>query len=204
MRIPNITMPFYYILGGDNAENFRNRKNFFSFNVQTTSDPDMRITDIVARWQGSSHDQNIFNHSAIRARFENGDFGNSLILGDSGYASRPYLVTPIRHPVLPEEHLFNESQIRTRSTVERQYGTWKRRFPVLSLGIRLALQTVQQVIVACAVLHNIAIDMHEDEPPMDPELPALDVLRDQIPRERAPQEVGAVQRALLEYFRNLL
>lgn len=35
--------------GGDNAEVYRNRKNFFSINVQTICDTKLKIQDIVAR-----------------------------------------------------------------------------------------------------------------------------------------------------------
>jgi hypothetical protein len=164
----------------------------------------MHIMDVVARWPGSSHDQTIFNNSAIQARLQRGEFGDSLILGDSGYTVQPYLVTPLRNPQLPEEHLYNEAQIRTRGTVERQYGLWKRRFPVLSLGMRLALDNVQNVIVACAVLHNLAIDMNEREPPADPELPAPDIEAGQIPRvEAIGGGLQGIQRGLVEYFRQL-
>ncbi|CAI6370893.1 unnamed protein product, partial [Macrosiphum euphorbiae] len=48
--------------------------------------------------------------------------------------------------------------------VERSYGVWKRRFPVLSLGIRLDLSKVEAIIVATAVLHNIAILQKEKIP----------------------------------------
>ena len=34
--------------GGDNAEAYRNRKGFFSINVQTICDADLKIQDIVA------------------------------------------------------------------------------------------------------------------------------------------------------------
>ncbi|KAJ8978100.1 hypothetical protein NQ317_018966 [Molorchus minor] len=39
---------------GDQAENFRNRKEYYSFNVQTICDANLCIRDIVARWPGSS------------------------------------------------------------------------------------------------------------------------------------------------------
>lgn len=57
---------------------------------------------------------------------------------------------------------------------------WKRRFPVLSLGIRLKVETALTVIVAVGVLHNIAVDRVEREPPLDPEviLPNLDFIEE--------------------------
>lgn len=68
-------------LGGDDGEIFRNRKGYFSVNVQTVCDADKKITDLVARWPGSVHDATIFNNSNIKARFETGEFNNTFLLG---------------------------------------------------------------------------------------------------------------------------
>lgn len=117
--------------------------------------------DIVARWPGSVHDQTIFNNSFLKQRFESGQFGDSLILGDSGYELKRYLLTPFLNPASPAENLYNESHIRTRNTVERCFGVCKNRFPVLRRQITLKLDRVQAIIVACFVLHNFAIDANE-------------------------------------------
>ncbi|KAL1448360.1 hypothetical protein WDU94_005508 [Cyamophila willieti] len=61
--------------------------------------------------------------------------------------------------------LYNVSLIRIRNPVERSYGVWKRRFPVLKHGMRLKLETCQAVTIATAVLHNIAIDENSALPP---------------------------------------
>ena len=45
----------------------------------------------------------------------------------------------------------------TPNTVERSYGLWKRRFPVLATGIQVHFRNVEAIIVACAVLHNNAV-----------------------------------------------
>ncbi|XP_022831024.1 putative nuclease HARBI1, partial [Spodoptera litura] len=79
--------------GGDSAENYRNRKSNFSINVQLVCDSKLRCLDIVARWPGSVHDQTIFNNSFLKQRLESGQFRNSLILGDSGYELKQYLLT---------------------------------------------------------------------------------------------------------------
>jgi hypothetical protein len=168
----------------------------------------MRIMDVVARWPGASHDEYIFDNSALQTRLAMGEFGDGLILGDCGYAVKPYMITPLRHPTLPEHHLYNEAQIRTRNTVERSYGVWKRRFPVLLLGllpIRIALPTAQLVVVACAVLHNVAVDMNEEDPPIDPDLPPVDLDANFVPNEEEPEEAAnaGVQRELVDYFRRL-
>lgn len=158
------------IAGGENAELFRNRKGYFSLNVQTVCNSNLEITNVVARWQGSAHDSTIFNNSRLRANFKDGTYGNSLLLGDSAYPSKQYLVTPLLNPQTAAERLYNESHIRTRNIIERLFGVWKRRFPILALGMRYHLHRIMSVIVATAVLHNIARRNNDVVPDLDPEL----------------------------------
>lgn len=152
--------------GAEEAERFRNRKNWFSINVQTISAADLKIISLVCRWPGATHDH-IFKNSAIRQRFECGDFRSFILVGDSGYMNTMYMATPFLDTAFdPVLELYNESQIRTRNCVERSYGVLKRRFPILSLGMKnRKLQTVQEIIAACCVLHNIAIDERDALPP---------------------------------------
>ena len=63
--------------------------------------------------------------------------------------------------------LYQESQIRTRNVVERCFGVWKRRFPVLSEGMRVGLKKSRSIISAAAVLHNIALIAKDEIPPVD-------------------------------------
>lgn len=144
--------------GGENAERFRNRKGYFSINVQTVSDAGLRIQNIVARWPGSVHDSTIFDNSRIKAFMET-RYDGCFILGDSGYPVQNYLMTPLANPLTVAENLYNESLIRTRNVVERSYGVWKRRFPCLSMGLRVKLDTALNIIVATAVLHNLACNL---------------------------------------------
>ena len=139
--------------GGDNAELFRNRKGFFSINVQAVSGPNLAIQNIVVRWPGSVHDARVFDNSRLCARFERGDIPG-VLLGDSGYPCRQYLMTPIIAPQTRPERMYNCAQIRTRNTVERMFGVWKRMFPCLSQTLRTKLETTLTIIVATAVLYN--------------------------------------------------
>lgn len=50
----------------------------------------------------------------------------------------------------------------------RCFGVLKRRFPVLSKGLTVDLNNTQAIIVACAVLHNICVDMHDELPDDEP------------------------------------
>lgn len=150
--------------GGENAEIYRNRKGWFSINVQAVCNTQLEITDIVARWPGSVHDSTIFNSSALRAQFEAGEFLHAWLLGDSGYACRNYLLTPILNPSTQAEERYNTSHIQTRNLIERTFGILKRRFPCLSMGSRVKPEKAVNVIVATAVLHNLALSMN-DAPP---------------------------------------
>lgn len=48
--------------------------------------------------------------------------GNSLLLRDSAYPLKKYLVIPLLTPQTAAEHLYNEAHIRTRNTIERLFG----------------------------------------------------------------------------------
>lgn len=158
--------------GGPNGERFRNRKQFFSLNIQVIGNHDLKIQNIVARWPGSTHDAFIFDSSNIKSRVERGEFYPGVLLGDGGYKLETFMLTPYRNPETNEERHFNRCHIRTRNTVERLFGVWKNRFPCLAFGLRTEINTTMTVIVACAVMHNICINNHDAIP--DDHNPELD------------------------------
>jgi hypothetical protein len=191
-----ITINLY--TGGPNAEYFRNRKGYFSINFQIIACPYLKIMDVVARWHGSCHDQIIFKKSLIYHKLINGKWGNSLIVTDSGYANSNHVVTPFLNPQNYVGELNNESIIRTRNPVERSYGVLKRRFSVLSLGLRLKSDTTQAIIVACCILHNIACDNNDMDPPvLDIILPENENINTE---EQQSESKNARQQLIQEYF----
>ena len=105
-------------VGGPNAERFRCRKNYFSINTQVVGGPNYEITNIVARWPGSTHDSRIFDNSFICAKFENNEM-SGLLLGDQGYPCRTFLMTPLHYPHSQAEFRYNTSLSKTRAIVER-------------------------------------------------------------------------------------
>ncbi|KAJ8928329.1 hypothetical protein NQ314_019119 [Rhamnusium bicolor] len=64
--------------------------------------PKMEISDIVVQHPDSTHDSVIFDRSAIRVRFEQGQICG-LLSGDNGYACRSYLLTPVIYPTAQQE-----------------------------------------------------------------------------------------------------
>ncbi|VEN54273.1 unnamed protein product [Callosobruchus maculatus] len=190
--------------GGARAEMFRNRKGYFSINVQTVASTSLKIMDIVARWPGSAHDQTVFDNSAIKRRLHNREFGESVLIADSGYANTLHVITPLIQPANDIQNVFNEAVTRTRNPVERQYGVWKRRFPILAVGIRVKLATALNIIVATAVLHNIAIEENEDEPVDDPEMNVNVNEECMVEATIGPNYVNARDFLLSEYIPQLL
>lgn len=172
--------------------------------MQTISDANLRIRNIVARWPGSTNDRLIYNNSRIKAELHHGTFGNSFILGDSGYTLDEHIMIPLANPIRPVENLYNESQIRTRNVVERQYGIWKRRFQILRLEMRVLLDTTLAIIVATAVLHNIALDRDDPQPVDEYVFDEENHIQDNV--EELPQGNGHMirQNLINNYFQNLL
>lgn len=148
---------------GPTAELFRNRKGFFSINVQVIGDAELVIRNIVARWPGSTHDARIFDNSSIGCQLSNTNEGGYL-LGDSGYPCRTYLLTPFSNPKDSSERRFNFAHAKTQTTVERLFGVWKRRFPCVAAGLRTKLETSLAVIIATTMFHNFARHHNLPEP----------------------------------------
>lgn len=128
--------------GGTNAELYRNRKGYFSVNVQAVASAKLFFENVVARWPGSVHDATIFANSRLCARFESGEISSGFLLGDGGYPCRKYLLTPLAETRIQRQERYNYSQIRTRNPVERAFGVLKRRFPCLRMGLRVKVMQI--------------------------------------------------------------
>lgn len=125
----------------------------------------MEIYDIVARWPGSVHDSRIFSNSRCNMRFEEGDLKDTgILLGDSGYAQTSYMFTPMLNPQTPQQQHYNRAHISTRNVIERVNGVLKRRFACLSRKLQNKITNVPNIIVACAILHNISLTTNEQLP----------------------------------------
>ncbi|XP_060855453.1 putative nuclease HARBI1 [Metopolophium dirhodum] len=178
------------------GERFRNRKGYFSINVQAVCNSNLQFKNIVARWPGSVHDSTIFDNSLLRAQFENNEFGDAVMVGDGGYACRNYMMTPLSNPVTEAEIRYQKAQIGTGNVIERTFGVWKRRFPVLLVGIRTQIPTTLVTIIATAVLHNMLINSN-DPLPVDETL-LIEDLRQQVPVFLVPQTGNIKRRTLID------
>lgn len=154
----------------------------------------------MCRWPGSAHDSHIFRNSNICLRLENDEMNPYVLLGDSGYPLKKYLITPLLNLETAAERKFNQAQIKTRGIIERTFGIWKRRFPILSLGIRNKLETAQSIIVGTAVIHNIAQERHDFIDNL-PDMPNDDDVNNINNNEN---EIANYRYPFIEYFQHLL
>ena len=116
------------------TSSFVKRKQFYSINVEAVCDSDAFITNIVARWPRSTHDSRIFENCKIVDKLREGTI-DGILVGESGYACREYLMTPILKSKNAGEVRCNTAHRRTRCVIERCFGL---RFPCLHLGLRTA------------------------------------------------------------------
>ncbi|XP_046344257.2 putative nuclease HARBI1 [Haliotis rufescens] len=153
------------------------RKGFHAINVQAVCDAQLRFTNIIVQWPGSTHDSHIFNNCNLKRHLEEGKY-DIWLLGDSGYACRPYLLTPVNNPANEKEEKYNRCHIGTRNSVERAFGLCKSRFRCLHKTTGCLLFSPQKsikIITACFQLHNLAILLRLPEPDVLCENPGPEV-----------------------------
>ncbi|KAJ1150378.1 hypothetical protein NDU88_003172 [Pleurodeles waltl] len=80
--------------------------------------------------------------------------------GDSGYPNLSWLLTPVRNPRTRADERYNEAHGRTRRVIERTLGLLKARFwchHMTGGSLYYSPKKVCQIIVACCMLHNLAL-----------------------------------------------
>ncbi|KAJ8381024.1 hypothetical protein SKAU_G00018020 [Synaphobranchus kaupii] len=134
----------------------------------------MQLLNVCSKWPGSTHDSFILRHSRVGLRLEAGESGDGWLLA--------------------EELRYNLAHGRTRSVVERTIGLLKGRWRCLDASGEKLLykpEKVTRIILACGVLHNIALRHGigmDVEIRMDPQEPP------NPPPNEAPTPADAVRR----------
>lgn len=133
---------------------------------QIVVDHNLNILDAYTGWPGCAHDARVLRNSSLFLKAEAGDkfAPNKLIIGDSAYPLKPWLVTPFRDTGnLNQAHRrFNKRISSSRQVVERSIGLIKGRFRRLrEIGVREP-ETIARTILAGCILHNLCIKTNED------------------------------------------
>jgi hypothetical protein len=152
------------------ANAFYNRKHYPSINVMAVCNSAKQFIYLYASWPGSCHDAFILRQSALWDDFEAGRGHGAVILGDSGYPCRHWLLTPHPNPVDNSQERFNSALCSTRVLIEQTFGIWKRRFALMHQEVRTSPERACKLIGCCAILHNIAqsFGLPDVEEPVEP------------------------------------
>ncbi|XP_046563455.1 putative nuclease HARBI1 [Haliotis rubra] len=160
---------------GDEEPSYVCRKGYHAINAQAVCDDKLRFLNVVSRWPGATHDATVLSSSALGQHLEKNPV-DGWLLGDSGYPSRSWLLTPILEAHTRPEERYNSCHCRTRNVVERAFGVLKSRFRCLhkSTGcLPFTPAKSSKIIMACFKLHNFCLsrnmpclvdhDLDEDE-----------------------------------------
>ena len=119
---------------------------------------------------GSSSDAQIFKHSDLRHKIEDGTIGfpeseslvddgpkmNYFIFGDDAFPLKLWLMKPYsRRGMDLNQRVFNYRLSRGRRVVENAFGILTSRFWIFQKLMQKEPPVVARVVMACLVLHNL-------------------------------------------------
>uniref|UniRef100_A0A8I6XZV9 DDE Tnp4 domain-containing protein n=1 Tax=Hordeum vulgare subsp. vulgare TaxID=112509 RepID=A0A8I6XZV9_HORVV len=131
-------------------------------------DSDIRFTYVLAGWEGSAHDATILADALTRERGLQVPPGKFYLV-DAGYGAKQEFLPPFRgvryylnewckNPIQNDKEIFNLRHSSLRVTVERAFGSLKRRFKILNDAKPFFTFSLHvDIVIACGVLHNYAI-----------------------------------------------
>ncbi len=158
---------------GNVGQDYYHRKNCYAINCQVIANDQRLIYDIDNGWPGATNDARVWHLSEVKGYLdEDHQHHFFLMAGDSAYPISAWLVRPYTTAEAadaPNKAYFNECLSGLRTVMsEDVYGVWKSRFPCLRC-LRCHLPLAQDVILATAILHNIATRWKAEEFPLGPD-----------------------------------
>ena len=150
-------------------EDYFNRKQKYSINLQGTVDGSGMFIDVSTGWPGSMHDARVLRLSSLYRKATNDEILTEpekiiegvpvrpLILGDSAYPLLPWLIGPYPQSatMTRDQSRFNKAMNKSRVVVERAFGKLKCRWRGLLKVLEESTRKVPHTILACCILHNI-------------------------------------------------
>ncbi len=164
----------------DVADNYLDRTRGHSVIAQAVVDHRGLFTSVNAGYPGSAHDLTVLRASRLYKNIVGGltVADGDVLLADSGYFVRPYLLTPFDlrgGPLTAEQIRYNTAHSRARGIVERAFGQLKQRYRTLLFGIEGDVFRAHHVVTACFALHNFGL-LHGEPPWEIDEREANDVI----------------------------
>ncbi|XP_041464536.1 putative nuclease HARBI1 [Lytechinus variegatus] len=177
---------------GEDEYVYVNRKGKYTLNVQLVCDSNFVITNVIARWPGSTHDSRILQTSKLHRKFQNGQL-KGILLGDSGYPLLPWLMTPILNPQSQAERAYNNSQVKSRAIIEQVNGRLKNKFRCLiGHGMQIRPERAERIITACCVLYNISKQYGERQDHDERDVEAHQDEIEEVVRQQGVRDLAAI------------
>ncbi|XP_045450706.1 putative nuclease HARBI1 [Melitaea cinxia] len=128
-----------------------------------------KILAINAKFGGATHDAFIWENSNINDYMKYLYRSNESVwlLGDSGYPQRPWMMTPYTDAAQDSiEEIYNKKHSCARVVIENTFGRLKNRWRCLNKDrvLHYKPEKCAKIIIACCVLHNIALQYHVPDP----------------------------------------
>ncbi|PKU66523.1 hypothetical protein MA16_Dca006851 [Dendrobium catenatum] len=157
----------------ENEVAFRGRKPYSTQNVLAAVDFDLKITYVLAGWEGSAHDASILKNALEISDCLRVPTGKYYLV-DGGYSTQNGFISPYRatryhlkefrsiQPINSND-IFNLQHSSLRTTVERAFGSLKNHFTIIKCEPYFPLQTQVEIVIVCCILHNWIITEGGDE-----------------------------------------
>ena len=144
---------------------------------QVACDATLRIRHVYGGNAGSVHDMDMFTSSPLYLNIREILRDAEYYLGDTGYALRPYMITPFKNSEIakvPLQHVkdartyFNRHFSAVRIMIERCFGVLKARFRCLLFGMWFRDEAMySRVFLACCILHNVCLNFRDAVSPVE-------------------------------------
>ncbi|XP_024019791.1 uncharacterized protein LOC112091144 [Morus notabilis] len=134
---------------------------------------------MLSGWEGSAHDARVLTetHSNPRFKFPRPP-PEKYYLVDATYANSNCFLAPYRGETyhLPDyrrrsggfqggRDIFNYKHSSLRNCIERTFGVWKARFPILRRpNNTYSMDKQEKILITCAILHNFIHMFNEGDP----------------------------------------
>ena len=150
---------------------FVGKEKFVCKRYQVACDSTLRIRHVFGGNAGSVHDMDIFTASPLYTKIREFLRSKEYYIGDTGYALRPYMITPFKNSEIAKvtlQHVkdartyFNRHLSAVRIMIERCFGVLKARFRCLLFGMWFRDESMySSIFLACCVLHNICLHFRD-------------------------------------------
>ncbi|KAM0866900.1 hypothetical protein ACQ4PT_042340 [Festuca glaucescens] len=188
-------------------------EEYESILMRAVIDPEIRFMDIWLEWEGSMNwSSNLqgwdlfkeceegvrLNGSKLKVALDGSEVREYLV-GDAGYPLLPWLLTPYQEEDLSDSKAeFNKRHSAAttcmKKALARFQDTWK--FLQGQTSCPVNPETLAETIYACCILHNIVIDMENDEA-----MPCIEEpdYCEEV-RQLADEDAAKARDMLLQYF----